>query len=146
MYNTSINKGNNMHTFFESNTYTVVTEFKRGHFSVEYSYAPDTTQLDLVFDPSDDYYHELTAKLDSGEWEHFISRVRVSYRGMHLSQQHQGSCVAEDIDAWFSMDKDQTVVGMVDEAVRIANTKLRTLKQQLNQDFMFDEIETMAGE
>ena len=59
------------HTFFQSNTYTTLSNTDVGdksQFICECSYAPDTTQLDLVFDPSESYYQELTDKLDSGTW------------------------------------------------------------------------------
>ena len=96
------------HTFFQSNTYTTLSNTDVGdksQFICECSYAPDTTQLDLVFDPSESYYQELTDKLDSGTWEHFIARIQIKYNDMVMAERHLGSCVAEDVAKWFEIDK-----------------------------------------
>ena len=48
------------HTFFEKNSnYIVAENFDKDQFIVEVSYAPESTQLELVFDPSEDYFEEL---------------------------------------------------------------------------------------
>ena len=126
------------HTFFESNTYVTVINTDVGdksQFICEYSYAPDTTQLDLVFDPSEEYYQELTEKLDSGEWEHFIARVQIKYNDMVMAERHLGSCVAEDVAKWFETDVDGVVDDMIKEALPEAEQACRNLLNDLMEDF-----------
>jgi len=53
------------HTFFENNTnYTVEETREVDQFTVEISFAPDDTQLDLLFDTDADYYPELIENLE----------------------------------------------------------------------------------
>ena len=124
------------HTFFESNTYVTAINTDVGdksQFICEYSYAPDTTQLDLVFDPSEEYYQELTEKLDSGEWEHFIARVQIKYNDMVMAERHLGSCVAEDVNQWF---EDDTIIDeMTKDALKEAEEACRNLLNDLIEDF-----------
>ena len=55
------------HTFFEKNSNYQVEETREvDQFTVEIAFAPDYTQLELVFDPSEDYWDELVENLDSG--------------------------------------------------------------------------------
>lgn len=124
------------HTFFESNTYVTVINTDVGdksQFICEYSYAPDTTQLDLVFDPSEEYYQELTEKLDSGEWEHFIARVQIKYNDMVMAERHLGSCVAEDVNKWF--EDDMIIDQMTEDALKEAEEACRNLLNDLMEDF-----------
>lgn len=124
------------HTFFESNTYVTVINTDVGdksQFICEYSYAPDTTQLDLVFDPSEEYYQELTEKLDSGEWEHFIARVQIKYNDMVMGERHLGSCVAEDVNKWF--EDDMIIDQMTKDALKEAEEACRNLLNDLVEDF-----------
>ena len=126
------------HTFFQSNTYTTLSNTDVGdksQFICECSYAPDTTQLDLVFDPSEDYYQELTTKLDAGEWEHFIARIQIKYNDMVMAERHLGSCVAEDVAKWFETDTDLVVDAMIKEAVPEAEQACRNLLNDLMEDF-----------
>lgn len=126
------------HTFFESNTYITLENTDVGNksqFICECSYAPDTTQLDLVFDPSEDYYQELTEKLDSGEWEHFIARIQIKYNDMVMAERHLGSCVAEDVAKWFETDENGVVDDMVKEAVEEAEQACINLLNDLQEDF-----------
>lgn len=124
------------HTFFESNTYVTAINTDVGdksQFICEYSYAPDTTQLDLVFDPSEEYYQELTEKLDSGEWEHFIARVQIKYNDMVMAERHLGSCVAEDVMQWF--EDDLIIDQMTRDALIEAEEACRNLLNDLMEDF-----------
>ena len=126
------------HTFFQSNTYTTLSNTDVGdksQFICECSYAPDTTQLDLVFDPSEDYYQELTTKLDSGTWEHFIARIQIKYNDMVMAERHLGSCVAEDVAKWFEIDKDGVVDDMIKQALPEAEQACRNLLNDLLDDF-----------
>jgi hypothetical protein len=126
------------HTFFESNTYITVENTDVGdnsQFICECSYAPDTTQLDLVFDPSEDYYAELTEKLDSGEWEHFIARIQIKYNDMVMAERHLGSCVAPDVAKWFEQDTDGVVDEMIRDAIDEAEQECRKLLGYLQEDF-----------
>ena len=126
------------HTFFQSNTYTQLSNTDVGdksEFICECSYAADTTQLDLVFDPSEDYYQELTTKLDAGEWEHFIARVQIKYNDMVMAERHLGSCVAEDVALWFERDQDGVVDDMIKQAIPEAEQACRNLLALLVEDF-----------
>jgi len=123
------------HIFHEKSGYTVVDEFRSGPFLVEYAYAPDTTQLELVFDPEEDYYQELVENLETGLWEHFIARVRVLYDGREMAAEYIGSVVAEDPAVWFETDKDY-VDGMVDAAMDAARTEAMHMLDILKKDFL----------
>ena len=123
------------HLFEVKAGYTVVDEFRSGPFLVEYGYAPDTTQLELLFDPSEDYYQELVEKLESGEWEHFIARVRVLYDGREMAAEYLGSCVAADPAEWFNTDQDY-VDSMVNTAMDAARTEAMNMLEILKKDFL----------
>ena len=126
------------HTFFENNRYITLVNTDVGdnsEFVCELSYAPETTQLDLVFDPSEDYYKELTEKLDSGEWEHFIARVQIKYNDIVMAETHLGSVVAADASAWFDEDADGQVDQMIKESVAAAEVECRKLLMILLEDF-----------
>ena len=57
------------HIFFEKNTnYIVAKTFNKDQFTIGASYAPESTQLELVFDPSEDYFEENTFN-DEEEFE-----------------------------------------------------------------------------
>ena len=124
------------HIFMEKAGYMVVHEFELDQFTVEYAYAPDTTQLELLFDPSEDYYQELVEKLDSGEWEHFIARVRVLYDGREMGAEYLGSVVAEDPEEWFGVDADGQVADMIDRALDEARNEAVAMLERLKKDFL----------
>jgi hypothetical protein len=68
------------HTFFENNSNYITRETREvDQFTVEIAFAPDDTQLDLLFDTDADYYPELIENLDSGFWQHMICRVQARY-------------------------------------------------------------------
>lgn len=123
------------HAFYEKNGYTIVKEFDHGPFRVEYAYAPDTTQLELVFDPSEDYYQELVENLENGTWEHFIARVRVLYDNREMSAEYIGSVVAEDPAAWFETDRDY-VEDMQSRALSEAQNEAVAMLNRLKEDFL----------
>ena len=124
------------HLFEVKAGYTVVDEFKSGVFLVEYGYAPDTTQLELLFDPSEDYYQELVEKIADGTWEHFIARVRVLYDGREMAAEYLGSVVAEDPAVWFEKDEDGSVDDMVQTAMDTARTEAMNMLEILKKDFL----------
>jgi len=124
------------HIFHEKSGYTVVHEFDAGQFTVEYAYAPDTTQLELLFDPSEDYYQELVENLESGFWEHFIARVRVLYDDREMAAEYLGSVVAEDPAVWFGEDTDGQVADMVDRALGEAGEEALRMLDRLKKDFL----------
>ena len=124
------------HIFHEKSGYTVVYEFDAGQFTVEYAYAPDTTQLELLFDPDEDYYQELVENLESGFWEHFIARVRVLYDDREMAAEYLGSVVAEDPAEWFGEDTDGQVADMVDRALTEAGEEALRMLDRLKKDFL----------
>jgi hypothetical protein len=124
------------HIFHEKAGYMVVHEFELDQFTVEYAYAPDTTQLELLFDPSEEYYQELVENLESGFWEHFIARVRVLYDGKEMGAAYLGSVVAEDPAEWFGKDTDGSVDDMVQIALGEARDEAVAMLERLKKDFL----------
>jgi len=120
----------------EKSGYTVVHEYELDQFTVEYAYAPDTTQLELLFDPEEDYYQELVEKLADGTWEHFIARVRVLYDGREMAAEYLGSVVAEDPEEWFGVDEDGSVGDMVDAGLDTARQEAVNMLERLKKDFL----------
>jgi hypothetical protein len=125
------------HTFFEKNSnYMVEENFDIDQFIVEVSWAPDTTQLELVFDPSEDYFEELQEKLANGVWEHFILKVAAYYDGKEMAADYLGSIVAEDPAKWIAEDTDGQVDDMVQSVVDQARTEAMRMLDVLKQDFL----------
>jgi len=124
------------HIFHEKSGYTVVHEYELDQFTVEYAYAPDTTQLELLFDPSEEYYEELVEKIADGTWEHFIARVRVLYDGKEMAAEYLGSVVAEDPEEWFGVDADGQVGDMIDRALDEARNEAVAMLDRLKKDFL----------
>ena len=115
------------HTFFEKNSnYIVAENFDIDQFIVEVSYAPESTQLELVFDPSEDYFEELQEKLTTGEWEHFVLKVAAYYDGQEMASDYLGSNVSADPIDYIKDDTD----GMIDEMVETVVKEARDLAYQ----------------
>ena len=115
------------HTFFEKNSnYIVAENFDIDQFIVEVSYAPESTQLELVFDPSEDYFEELQEKLTTGEWEHFVLKVAAYYDGQEMASDYLGSNVSADPIDYIKDDTD----GMIDEMVQAVVKEARDLAYQ----------------
>ena len=115
------------HTFFEKNSnYIVAENFDIDQFIVEVSYAPESTQLELVFDPSEDYFEELQEKLTTGEWEHFVLKVAAYYDGVEMASDYLGSNVSADPIDYIKDDTD----GMIDEMVETVVKEARDLAYQ----------------
>ena len=113
------------HTFFENNSnYMVEEQFDRDQFIIEIAFAPDDTQLDLLFDTDADYYPELIENLESGFWQHVICRVQALYDGKVMGESYLGSVVSESPSVWLK-DSDGQVDDMVDAAVDEAVDKAR---------------------
>ena len=124
------------HTFFQKNdNFTVEEQFDRDQFIVEIAFAPDDTQLDLLFDTDADYYPELIENLESGFWQHMIVRVQAKYDGKVMGEAYLGSIVAESGAKWLETDKDY-IDGMVDEAVDQARKEALRMLDILKQDFL----------
>ena len=84
------------HTFFENNSnYTLTDTREVDQFDIDIAFAPDDTQLDLLFDTDADYYPELIENLESGFWQHMIVRVQAKYDGKVMGESYLGSVVAE---------------------------------------------------
>ena len=125
------------HTFFEKNSnYTVEENFDADQFIVEVSWAPDTTQLELVFDPSEDYFEELQEKIRDGVWEHFILKVAAYYDGREMAADYLGSIVAEDPAQWIKDDVDGQVDAMVQSVIDGAREEALRMLDILKQDFL----------
>ena len=115
------------HIFFEKNTnYIVAKTFNKDQFTIEVSYAPESTQLELVFDPSEDYFEELQEKLTTGEWEHFVLKVAAYYDGVEMASDYLGSNVSADPIDYIKDDTD----GMIDEMVETVVKEARDLAYQ----------------
>ena len=112
------------HIFFEKNSnYIVAENFDIDQFIVEVSYAPESTQLELVFDPSEDYFEELQEKLTTGEWEHFVLKVAAYYDGVEMASDYLGSNVSADPIDYIKDDTD----GIIDEMVKAVVKEARDL-------------------
>jgi hypothetical protein len=115
------------HIFFEKNSnYLVAKSFDKDQFTVEVSYAPESTQLELVFDPSEDYFEELQEKLTTGEWEHFVLKVAAYYDGQEMASDYLGSNVSADPIDYIKDDTN----GMIDEMVETVVKEARDLAYQ----------------
>jgi len=115
------------HIFFEKNSnYLVAKSFDKDQYTVEVSYAPESTQLELVFDPSEDYFEELQEKLTTGEWEHFVLKVAAYYDGQEMASDYLGSNVSADPIDYIKDDTD----GMIDEMVETVVKEARDLAYQ----------------
>ena len=125
------------HTFFKNNdNFYVEEEFDRDQFTVEIAFAPDDTQLDLLFDTDADYYPELIENLESGFWQHMIVRVQALYDGKVMGSAYLGSVVAESPAAWLKEDGNGYIDGMIEEAVDEARKEAVRMLDILKQDFL----------
>ena len=124
------------HTFFENNSNYIVRETREvDQFTVEIGFAPDDTQLDLLFDTDADYYPELIENLESGFWQHMIVRVQAKYDGKVMGESYLGSVVAEDGATW-SAENPEQLNDMIDAAVDEARTEAVRMLEILKQDFL----------
>ena len=124
------------HTFFENNSNYIVRETREvDQFTVEIGFAPDDTQLDLLFDTDADYYPELIENLESGFWQHMIVRVQAKYDDKVMGEDYLGSVVAEDGATW-SQDNPEQLNDMIDSAVDEARTEAVRMLKILKQDFL----------
>ena len=124
------------HTFFNHNSnYAVEEQFDRDQFIVEIAFAPDDTQLDLLFDTDADYYPELIENLESGFWQHMICRVQAKYDDKVMGESYLGSCVAEDGATWSEQSADQ-LNDMVDQAIDEARNEAVRMLEILKADFL----------
>jgi len=124
------------HTFFENNSNYIVREERTvDQFTVEIGFAPDDTQLDLLFDTDADYYPELIENLESGFWQHMICRIQAKYDDKVMGEAYLGSVVAEDGATWSAENPDQ-VNDLVDNAVDEARTEAVRMLEILKQDFL----------
>ena len=130
------------HTFFQNNDNFIVEEqFDIDQFIVEIAFAPDDTQLDLLFDTDADYYPELIENLESGFWQHMIVRVQAKYDGKVMGESYLGSIVAESPAKWLEEDtaannRNHQINAMIDEAVDEARTEALRMLNILKEDFL----------
>ena len=124
------------HTFFNHNSnYHVEEQFDKDQFIVEIAFAPDDTQLDLLFDTDADYYPELIENLESGFWQHMIVRVQAKYDGKVMGEAYLGSVVAETPAKWLAEDPAQ-VDDLVDDAIDQARSEAVRMLEILKADFL----------
>ena len=132
------------HTFFENNSNYIVRETREvDQFTVEIGFAPDDTQLDLLFDTDADYYPELIENLESGFWQHMICRVQAKYDDKVMGESYLGSCVAEDGATWSEQSADQ-LNDMVDQAIDEARNEAVRMLEILKADFL-TQVLTLAA-
>ena len=124
------------HTFFENNSnWHVEEQFDKDQFIVEIAFAPDDTQLDLLFDTEADYYPELIENLESGLWQHMIVRVQAKYDGKVMGDAYLGSIVAEGPAAWMAEGTGE-VDDLIDQAMDEARTEAVRMLDKLKEDFL----------
>jgi len=124
------------HTFFQNNSNYITRETRKvDQFTVEISFAPDDTQLDLFFDTDADYYPELIENLESGFWQHMICRVQALYDDKVMGEAYLGSVVSEDGATW-SQDNPDQINDLIDDAVDQARTEAVRMLEILKQDFL----------
>ena len=124
------------HLFFEKNSNYMVEETREvDQFTVEISFAPDDTQLDLLFDTEADYYPELIENLESGFWQHMICKVAAYYDGTEMGTAYLGSIVAESPAAWIAEDPI-FVQDLVAQAVDEAREEAVRMLDRLKADFL----------
>ena len=124
------------HTFFENNSnWHIEEQFDKDQFIVEIAFAPDDTQLDLLFDTEADYYPELIENLESGFWQHMIVRVEAKYDGKVMGDAYLGSIVAESPAKWMAEGTGE-VDDLVDQAIEEARTEAVRMLEILKQDFL----------
>ena len=124
------------HLFFEKNSNYYVEETREvDQFTVEIAFAPDDTQLDLLFDTEADYYPELIENLESGFWQHMICKVTAYYDGKEMGTAYLGSIVAEDGAKWIASDPDY-VQDLVDQAIDEARGEAVAMLERLKKDFL----------
>jgi len=124
------------HTFFEKNdNFEIADARKVDQFDVEIAFADDTTQLELVFDPTEDYWDELIENLDNGFWRHLICRVQAKYDGKVMGEAFLGSIVTEDPEEWVKTEADY-VGDLIEEAVDQARNECYNMLEILKRDFL----------
>ena len=124
------------HTFFENNSnYQIIETREVDQFDIDIAFAPDDTQLDLLFDTDADYYPELIENLESGFWQHMICRVQALYDGKVMGEAYLGSCVAESGEVWSAHEADQ-LEAMIDDAVDQAREEAVRMIEVLKRDFL----------
>jgi DNA primase catalytic subunit len=124
------------HTFFQNNSNYITRETRKvDQFTIEVAFAPDDTQLDLLFDTDADYYPELIENLESGFWQHMICRVQAKYDDKVMGEAYLGSVVAEDGATWSQENPDQ-INDLIDDAVDQARTEAVRMLEILKQDFL----------
>lgn len=124
------------HTFFEKNdNFEIADARKVDQFTVEIAFADDTTQLELVFDPTEDYWDELIENLDNGFWRHLICRVQAKYDGKVMGEAFLGSIVTEDPEEWVKTEEDY-VGDLIEEAVDRARNECYNMLEILKRDFL----------
>jgi len=124
------------HTFFQKNdNFSVEEQFDKDQFIVEIAFAPDDTQLDLIFDTEMSGYDEMIERLESGSLQHMICRVQAKYDGKVMGEAYLGSIVAESPAKWLESDQDY-VDNLIDEAMDQARTEALRMLDILKQDFL----------
>ena len=124
------------HTFLLKNDNFIVEEqFDRDQFTIEIAFAPDDTQLDLLFDTDADYYPELIENLESGFWQHMIVRVQAKYDDKVMGEAYLGSIVAESPAKWLAEDPAD-IDDLVDQAVDEARSEAMRMLEILKEDFL----------
>ena len=125
------------HTFFQNNSNYHVEETRSvDQFTVEIAFAPDDTQLDLLFDTEAEYYPELIENLESGFWQHMTCRVQALYDGKVMGESYLGSVVSESPAAWIANEAGGAVDDMVDEAIDEARNEAVRMLEILKADFL----------
>lgn len=126
------------HTFNIKSTFQTVETYpagNHGEFTVELGYAPDTTQLDLVYDPSEDFYQQLVDDIAEGRQEHFVARVRCLYGELAVAESYLSGIVYASARDWFMTSADPALEQMTDRVVLEGTQHCQQLLARLQEDF-----------
>lgn len=104
--------------------FTVVHEENIDGFDIELAIIDEDTPLEDVFDDSVQDLDELNEQIESGEFIHFIARVRAKYNGHVLGEDFLGSCLYVNVEEFYTTYRDDYYMDMVYSAIHEAKKKL----------------------
>lgn len=128
------------HTFFKNNQYQVIKEIDQSPFTVQYAWQFESTQLELVFDPTEEGWDELVENLENGTWTHMVAKVAVLYDGQEIGTEYLGSVVCPNPEQWFEKDENGAVADMVETAMDEARNECVRRLDVLKKDFLGVDI------
>jgi hypothetical protein len=121
-----------------SRYYDTLLEEKRGQYNVIVDKTWEDLPLEDLFDTSIDeetgkpYYdiEDMARKIDRGDLDYFMLRVRVFYEGVELGTDYCGGFLYEDAR---DVLKDGIVEDMIDTAIEEAKKEAQELKRKFQE-------------